>query len=232
MNDSTPDADAKRERERERKHRYYQENRERIRERARQRHEANPEIKRERDRRYREANPNKNREYHEAHRDQIHAQQKSYRVANRDRINARNRIGQRERYKRQQADPELRERRNARAREWARMPQVRLRKLERLHGLPPGGWDALWAEQDGRCYLCERPLDPTKTHIDHDHRCCPQGTSCLLCRRGMACDLCNVIAGFAADDPDLLIVIAKNLRAAIELATERIASKSSQPELF
>ncbi len=94
----------------------------------------------------------------------------------------------------------------------------------RRHG--PGSASArvkLWQEQDGLCYLCKDPLGPDRMAvIDHDHRCCPPGYSCEICRRGLACRLCNWIAGYAFDDPDRLERIAANLRCSVASVTERM----------
>lgn len=84
----------------------------------------------------------------------------------------------------------------------------------------------LWREQDGKCYLCERPLGPNLMAIvEHDHRCCPVGKSCAVCRRGLACQPCNALIGFADDDADRLETIARNLRTALNSVTARLAAQ-------
>lgn len=93
----------------------------------------------------------------------------------------------------------------------------------------------MWEAQQGKCYLCGRPLDrtnPRKAHVDHDHRCCPQAKSCRYCRRGIACNDCNTLIGLALDDPQHLRRIADNLEAAVADATRRLASKPSRITLF
>ncbi|HEY5987036.1 MAG TPA: endonuclease domain-containing protein [Streptosporangiaceae bacterium] len=88
---------------------------------------------------------------------------------------------------------------------------------------------ALWDEQNGRCYLCERPLAPGQdTVIDHDHTCCPATRSCSYCRRGLACRKCNALIGAADDDPGLLQIIAYNLESVAEATRARIAAKPAQ----
>ena len=96
------------------------------------------------------------------------------------------------------------------------LPEQKVKWLRRAHGLTPDGLKKLFKAQRGCCYLCGSKLSPDMkgVHIDHDHRCCPSGKSCVLCRRGLACLKCNVIAGLASDDPDLLRKIARNLEAA------------------
>lgn len=101
--------------------------------------------------------------------------------------------------------------------QWIRyLPRQKLGWLRRAHGLTPEDLTALLQSQHGCCYLCGNVLTPNmeKVHVDHDHRCCPSGKSCTLCRRGLACMKCNLVAGLACDDPDLLRRIANNLEAA------------------
>jgi Recombination endonuclease VII len=88
-------------------------------------------------------------------------------------------------------------------------------RLKTQHGMTYADWDAMWDSQQGRCYLCGAELvrDRRLTGIDHDHRCCPDNRSCAACRRGLVHRSCNVIAGLADDDPDLLVRIATNLRS-------------------
>jgi len=83
-------------------------------------------------------------------------------------------------------------------------------------------WAAMWQDQDGLCYLCQRQLEPKKTTVDHDHRCCPKHRSCSRCRRGLACQGCNSLIGYANDDPERLRLVANNLEAALAVVTERL----------
>ena len=87
---------------------------------------------------------------------------------------------------------------------------------------------ATWQAQDGRCYLCERPMGPDlMAVIEHDHRCCPNGKSCAICRRGLACERCNWLLGLAGDDPDLLELAARNFRPVSDAVTARLAGQGS-----
>jgi recombination endonuclease VII len=81
--------------------------------------------------------------------------------------------------------------------------------------------EAAWAAQDGKCYLCGDPIsliaDPGERRtamVDHDHECCPYGKSCPECRRGLACNPCNILLGLVKDDIDRLELIARNARIA------------------
>ena len=79
-----------------------------------------------------------------------------------------------------------------------------------------GAFAEFYARQEGLCYLCEEPFDLDKIRgdrywcIDHDHRCCPPGRSCVNCRRGLAHFTCNRIIGLAGNDPDRMRRIASN----------------------
>jgi len=108
-----------------------------------------------------------------------------------------------------------------------------VRFLKRSHGLWPEQFALLWKQQDGCCYLCGKPLVAGKqTHIDHDHSHCPADRSCSLCRRGLACQPCNILIGMARDDPGLLRRIASNLEVAQSLVTERLRDGSIQDSLW
>lgn len=82
----------------------------------------------------------------------------------------------------------------------------------------------LFAEQRGLCYLCRLPLERLEGKgaacIDHDHDCCPRNKYCARCIRGLACRGCNIILGYAKDDPSRLHMMASNL----SIAKERLAS--------
>jgi hypothetical protein len=128
--------------------------------------------------------------------------------------------------------PEERARANEQAKEYRERNKYRVAGNQRMgrdrkwHG--PGVRSAMWKAQDGKCYLCDRPLGPElMAVVEHDHRCCPQNRSCEVCRRGLACNACNHIIGFAHDDPDLLERIAANLRPAVAMVTARLAALNS-----
>ena len=89
--------------------------------------------------------------------------------------------------------------------------------LKYRHGMTGEDWQAMWRSQEGRCYLCEQPMDadrPKAVHIDHDQSCCPKWRSCAMCRRGLAHNVCNRALSMAADDPEWFRRFADNLAAA------------------
>lgn len=209
-----------------------------------------PERKKEYDREYREKNRDrlreKKREYVERNRDRVREYQKTYlkeyREKNRDRIREK----KRENYERngdriraevseyqKQNRGKIRDRRRS---NYAQLSSDERRaiKLKSKHGMRPDQWNALYEQQDGRCYLCLQPLsdDLTEIDIDHDHRCCGPKRSCALCRRGLACHGCNTGAGFFGDSPERMRIAADNLERAQAAVTALMTSASYQEPLF
>lgn len=85
----------------------------------------------------------------------------------------------------------------------------------RNHGKSRQWFEETLAQQGYACAICGS-TDPAGKydgwHIDHDHRCCPSGTSCGGCVRGILCYLCNSGLGFFGDDPDRLAGAASYLQ--------------------
>jgi hypothetical protein len=107
----------------------------------------------------------------------------------------------------------------------------RIRQQRFRHGMRPEDWSAMWAAQDGRCYLCGEELAVGKADIDHDHSCCGPERSCPVCRRGLACHQCNVTIGQARDNPVLLRRMADALEAANREVAERMANRETAEQL-
>jgi hypothetical protein len=152
----------------------------------------------------------KNREYskrwREAHPERRREAARRWWAANPEKkreYNERHRSPEKKR-ERYATDPEYRERVLAKNRAY------RARQM----GLGPGDWVSLWEAQGGICYLCEKPMDPERTVLDHDHRCCGGEKACRACWRGLTHIGCNVLIGKVGDDPAELEKIARNLRAA------------------
>lgn len=164
---------------------------------------ANAERKREAAWQWRQDNPERSREsrrrYVEDHREEVREDSKRRHAANRDELNAG--------------------RRARRLRPGGKTPKER-RRDELI--------TILWAEQGGRCYLCEELIELENAALDHDHRCCPLGKFCRYCVRGAACQNCNKMIGHAADTPERLERAARNLRAKLAEIDERMAAKPQQ----
>lgn len=78
----------------------------------------------------------------------------------------------------------------------------------RRHGLSTGIIAGMAAAQGGNCPLCLRPL-PAVPVVDHDHALEAlhghlSGRGCPRCVRGLLCDHCNKMLGFARDDTQTL----------------------------
>jgi hypothetical protein len=67
------------------------------------------------------------------------------------------------------------------------------------------------AKQNNVCAICGKP-DTISLAVDHNHKCCPERTSCGKCLRGLLCKNCNNLLGLADDNADLLLRAVEYLR--------------------
>jgi hypothetical protein len=70
-------------------------------------------------------------------------------------------------------------------------------------------WQTLWDQQQGLCACCGEAMlregrEKLSAVVDHDHKCCSGSTSCGKCVRGLVHWRCNLVLGYADDEPDLL----------------------------
>ncbi len=72
------------------------------------------------------------------------------------------------------------------------------------YGITMGQYYDMMFTQSGCCKICKRPVTNMRLAIDHDHK-----TGDV---RGLLCNKCNSMIGFANDDPDILIEAANYLR--------------------
>jgi hypothetical protein len=123
-------------------------------------------------------------------------------------------------------------------RAWRERNADKLREQTRARCARPDyqhrGWTeearaAMWAAQDGKCYLCGEEMTVKNVRIDHDHGCCPANQSCRHCRRGMAHHRCNIMIGMADDDPARLRSMADALEAAQMAFAQRKPARASLP---
>lgn len=90
-------------------------------------------------------------------------------------------------------------------------------RVERVYGLTPEQYDALYEAQGGRCAGCRRATGKTKRlAVDHDHALArlhdhPEDQGCPACTRGLLCSICNDVVAHFRDDPVLLIGLANYL---------------------
>lgn len=83
-------------------------------------------------------------------------------------------------------------------------------RLRQAHGISLEQYEAMAAEQDGRCAICRR--EPSRAnpaefrlHVDHDHA---TGTV-----RGLLCRPCNVGLGHFGDDIEVLLAAVEYVAA-------------------
>ena len=89
------------------------------------------------------------------------------------------------------------------------------RRAEKVYGITPEDYQALYIAQNGRCVLCRRVIGINRrAAIDHDHSCqlCG-GTGCRECVRGLMDNHCNrEVLGWFRDDPIRFEAIVEYLR--------------------
>ena len=118
-------------------------------------------------------------DYYQRTREQTLETNRLYRERNADQL----------REKRLDLTPEQRERKRAAHNLWR-------------YGLTQEAYDALLESQGGACGLCGDVVE--RFHVDHDHSCCPDRTSCGQCVRGLLCVNCNPMLGQAKDSIERL----------------------------
>lgn len=106
---------------------------------------------------------------------------------------------QRDKNERLRGDPEF---------QAARARYSRKRKLRDAYGITEAEYDAMLADQGGKCAICGT-TDPGRTStffpVDHDHE--------TGGRRGLLCHDCNLGISHFGDDPDRLLAAAMYLLA-------------------
>lgn len=86
------------------------------------------------------------------------------------------------------------------------------------YNISPDEAQAMYEAQGGRCAICRVPKNIDSLHVDHDHRCCAQG-SCGRCVRGFLCSQCNTGIGMLGDDRGRLLAAADYLARAADRAS-------------
>lgn len=71
----------------------------------------------------------------------------------------------------------------------------------------------LWDAQKQCCAICSKPIafSGRNTHIDHNHLCCPHGSACSACVRGLLCSSCNNRVLPVVENKDLLAAALRYL---------------------
>ena len=95
----------------------------------------------------------------------------------------------REHYQRTKEDQKARGKRRKRGEAW------------KYHGLSLEQYEALVERAQGLCEVCN--MQPFAV-IDHNHSCCSGMYGCAKCVRGLLCQGCNKMLGFARDNTEVL----------------------------
>lgn len=86
-------------------------------------------------------------------------------------------------------------------------------RLKAAYGITLAEYEAMLTNQDGGCAICGGVnASGRNLYVDHDHACCPSGTSCGQCVRALLCDPCNRSIGLMRDDPGRLEAAAAYVR--------------------
>ena len=96
---------------------------------------------------------------------------------------------------RRKANPEKARAKDARERE-KYSARIKNNWLSWKYGLKPGDKERMIEAQEGKCTICQDPLKPRFTDVDHDHA--------TLKIRGVLCRRCNSMLGLFKDGPALL----------------------------
>jgi hypothetical protein len=80
--------------------------------------------------------------------------------------------------------------------------------LKTRYGLSVEAFHSLHDKQEGKCAICQTPLEIASARVDHCHS---SGTV-----RGLLCNSCNIGLGAFRDDPTRLIAAAEFISAYLE----------------
>jgi hypothetical protein len=94
---------------------------------------------------------------------------------------------------------------------------------KKRYGLTDDQYRALEEKQGHKCAICLTPFEELnrKPGIDHFHDCCPKGSSCGECVRGLLCHRCNTVLGMMDDSPEMLIRAAEYLMNADKFRAQK-----------
>lgn len=88
--------------------------------------------------------------------------------------------------------------------------------------------DALTTLLDAGCSACG---SAENLHVDHDHVCCPAGSSprsCGRCVRGVLCHGCNTALGLLGEDPARIEGLLEHIKYRGEAWAERKAQEAAK----
>lgn len=97
------------------------------------------------------------------------------------------------------------------------------------YGLSIADLNRMLAEQGGACAVCGDRIDMIHAHVDHDHSCCARRKSCGRCVRSLTCKYCNLMLGYAYDQPERLMSAAAYLVRHQETSPNPVPADDTDP---
>jgi hypothetical protein len=98
--------------------------------------------------------------------------------------------------------------------------------LRRKYQITLDDYNKMREAQNNRCAICDiteaEMRDDIYFCVDHDHKCCPAHKSCGKCVRGLLCNPCNALVGFAKENIEVLL-------KTIEYLKQHNKNKGEQP---
>jgi len=109
---------------------------------------------------------------------------------------------------------------------------VRANHKKRRYKLTNEEWEVKFNKQGRCCEICKSPIAGGRGWAtDHDHACCPGGTSCGKCVRGILCGRHNLMLGHVRDSiVELQASIDYLIKYKKELENEHYTSPHINPE--
>jgi DNA-directed RNA polymerase subunit RPC12/RpoP len=153
-------------------------------------YDRNKDKIKELNKKYREDHKEERKKYYEEHKQEIKERNKKYREdqSHKQEIKERNK-----KYREDHKD--YMKKYVESHKEYIRI-KTREYKLKK-YGLTLSEFNAILLQQGYKCAICGKPLENRKqAHIDHNHK-----TGKV---RGILCNQCNLLLGYAFDDPDIL----------------------------
>lgn len=112
-----------------------------------------------------------------------------------------------------QNDPQQREKKNERTKQWywSNRDKAHDNRISKKYNIPLGQYAQLLEKQGGVCAICGETNGNERLVVDHSHQ-----TGEI---RGLLCNNCNVMLGYAGDNPKRLVRGALYLEGYIHVPT-------------
>ncbi len=106
-------------------------------------------------------------------------------------------------------------------RDEGRFSDIRLASRLRAYGKTIEWYKEQLGKQNYVCAICKKSSVKGRLAVDHDHRCCPNHSSCGKCVRGLICQPCNKMLGYARDNVTTLLEASYYLNSFGPTTTKR-----------